>query len=127
MSEHEESGFPFSNPFAEPEPDPKATDDTPMEPDPEPAPASMSMTKAELLERVQELEAELTKAKLLDRIHDLEDGGTKPDPTPAAAPMDTATRSATVDGVTMTWTEATEGVVPQAYRDIYAQSKAAGG
>jgi hypothetical protein len=100
------------SPFADPEPE-------------EPVAASMSMTKAELLDRLHEHEDGLTKAELLERIHQFEGG--ESEPSAPATPMDTATRSATVDGVMLTWTEATQDTVPQAYRDIYAQSKAAGG
>ena len=124
----------FSNPFSEPDPVPtgpnEAGDFAAPVPDPEPAPASMSMTKAELLERVHDLEEKLTKAQLLKRVEDLE-GGKDADAEDAAVarttPFDTTTRSATIDGRTLTWTEETEGQVPEEYRAIYARSKAAGG
>lgn len=90
--------------------------------------ASMSMTKAELLERVQELEAKLKKAELVERIQELEgdkDAGAAA-AQPVYRPMDTNTRTATINGETKSWTEATADQVPEAYREVWAQSKAAG-
>jgi hypothetical protein len=92
----------------------------------------MSMTKAELLDRLHDLESDLTKAQILDRIRALESGeadAVAPDAVASqpVAPADTTTRSVTVDGVPYTWTEATEDTVPEEARLVYARARAAGG
>lgn len=92
-------------------------------------PASMAMTKAELLDRLHEHEDGLTKAQIIERIRVFEDGDSESvdrDDTLARA-FDTATRQATVDGQTYTWTEASEDTVPEEARLIWARSQAARG
>lgn len=93
--------------------------------------ASMSMTKDELLERLGEV---ATKAEILEHIHRIEAGdeadeATVGDTNPLAGrtgPFDTATRTATVNGQTYTWTEASEGAVPEEARLVWARSQGAG-
>lgn len=115
------SGFPFSTPFSH-------DADPPAEPDEEPQPASMAMTKAELLDRLHERAAEMTKAEILAIIEhlDADDDPASGSAEPGRA-FDPATRVATIEGVTYTWTEASEDTVPEEARLIYARSKAAGG
>lgn len=88
--------------------------------------ASMSMTKSELLDRLHESASGLTKAQILEHIQRVEGATTSPhvpeSPQPVAA-MDTATRTATINGETKTWTEASEDQVPEEYRRVYARSQ----
>ncbi len=113
--------FSMSNPFVEPDPkmeakpDPKPHPERDLMPEPEPdepKPASMAMTKAELLEQSQRLESG--------------DVAGMPETTEPRV-MSTETRSATIEGETRTWTEASEDQVPEEYRLVWARSRAAGG
>ena len=119
----EESGFSLTNPFAAPD---DHHEDEPEEAAEAP-PASMSMTKAELLDRLHEMEAELTKAQILDRIHALEGGHDEDAPEAPAAPVSTETRSATIDGRTLTWTDATAHQVPDEYVAVERRSRGMAG
>jgi hypothetical protein len=114
----EESGYSY-NPLTAPDP----------VPEPEPVPASMSMTKSDLQDRLYELSEHLTKAEILEHIEQIENpkDDAPVDPSAPAAPVDTETRTVTIDGVPYTWTAATEDTVPPVALEVYAQSKAAGG
>lgn len=109
-----------------PDADPSEDD---AEDDAEKPAASMTMTKAELLDRLHESAAGLTKAQILEHINRVERGdedGSSEDAALARV-YSTETRTATIDGKSLTWTEATEDTVPASYREVYAQSQAAGG
>ena len=112
-----------TNPFAAPD----HHDDAPEEADEAPPAASMSMTKAELLDRLHEMEAELTKAQILERIHALEGGHDEGEPEAPAAPVSTETRTATIDGRTLTWTDATADQVPDEYVAVERRSRGMAG
>ena len=120
----------FNNPFQAPPPDPDPETLTPAD-EPDVKPASMAMRKAELLARLHDIEDEQTKAELLERIKELD--GTAEAEAPQAAPLMASQmpvpelRSVTIDGVSYSWTEATEDAVPALAREVWAQSKAAGG
>jgi hypothetical protein len=120
-------------PFTAPDPEP--------EPEPEPA-ASMSMTKAELQERLADLEGALTKAELLERIHYLEAGDDVPLKGELLGPNETLRASTiaampgnpvvagdkatvNVNGQIYTWTEGQEEGVPPEALAVWAQHKAA--
>lgn len=117
---------PEGAPKEDPDDAPAADDDD----EDKPKPASMSMTKAELLERVQELEEKLKKAELIERIQELEgeqdDAPAEHDAVPDR-PLSHDTREATIDGNKLTWTEATEHQVPEVYREVWRNSRAMGG
>ncbi len=88
------------------------------------------MTKAELLERIQKLEADQTKAKLLERIQVLEDGPPNVSaatlaamPAAVSAPLEVHTVS--LNGATYSWSDGGEASVPEEAVAVYQRMKAA--
>lgn len=109
-------------PVVDPNTDDDAEDSKADDEDEKPA-ASMSMTKAELLDRLHEYLAGLTKAQILDQIKRAEGADDVASDAEPARVYSTETREATINGVTKTWTEASEDQVPEEYRAVYARSQ----